>query len=81
MKQSIGPTARAALQRAAEQYEITVEDMLAFGRRQECVLARQRAMVDLREQGWTTTRIARVFGFNHSSVVYHLRKAKETDNA
>lgn len=77
MKQSVGPTARAALQRAAEQYEITVEDMLAHGRKKECVLARRMTMVDLREQGWTTTRIARVFGFDHASVVYHLQKAKE----
>lgn len=77
MKRSIGPTARAALQKAAEQYEITVDDMLAHGRKKECVLARRMTMVDLREQGWTTTRIARVFDFDHTSVVYHLRKAEE----
>lgn len=77
MKRSIGPTAKAALQRAAEQYEITVDEMLAYGRKQECVLARRQVMVDLREQGWTTTRIARVFNFDHTSVVYNLKKAKE----
>ena len=77
----LGPTALRAVQEAAAKYDLAWEDLLVPLKRRELVLARRAAMVALREQGWTQPRIARVFGVDHTTVLYHLRQAqKETDN-
>lgn len=75
-KISPGPTVLAAVQAAAEKYELTVEDVMTPGKARECVHARRMAMVSLREQGWTYPRIARSFGVDHTTVLYHCRQAE-----
>jgi chromosomal replication initiation ATPase DnaA len=81
MPQSLGPTARRAIAEAAELYELDPDELMERDKRRELVQARLHVMIRLREQGWSLTRIARVFGQDHTSVLYHLRKAqKETDN-
>jgi chromosomal replication initiation ATPase DnaA len=65
----------AAVQAAADRYELTVEDVLTPGKWHECVRARRMAMVSLREQGWTLPRIARAFRVDHTTVLYHCKQA------
>ena len=74
-KISPGPTLLAAVQAAADKYELTVEGVLEPGKSRECVQARRMAMVSLREQGWTLPRIARAFRVDHTTVLYHCRQA------
>lgn len=81
MTPSVGPTAKALLDEAAQAEELTVAEILKKTKRPECVRARRYVMVQLRERGWSLTRIARVFGFDHTTVIHNLAKAREEDNA
>lgn len=73
----LGPTARAAINAAAEAYELTVEDVLSRKRAQEYVLARRMAMGILHGHGWTLSRIGRIWGMDHTTVRYALQQHKE----
>jgi chromosomal replication initiator protein len=62
----------------AEQHGTTVERLLLKSRAREHVWPRQAVMVTLREQhDWTLSRIGRVFGCDHTTVLYSVRAAKD----
>ena len=73
---SIGPTVRAAAERAAAENEISIEEVFEKTKRPECVRARRMVMFELRDAGWSLSRIGRVFDYDHTTILYHTRGEK-----
>lgn len=76
------PLARPVIERTAREHGFTLADLVSKSRERSIVEVRHRAMLRARvETGRSYTEIARVFGYDHSSVVYAIKKmaAKEGD--
>jgi chromosomal replication initiator protein len=57
-----------------EVMDISVEAMMACGRKREMVLARQMAIkLIFKYAGFTKTAIGKFFGKDHTSIIHHLR--------
>ncbi len=66
------------IQKIADYYGLSSEEMLASGRKQELVLARSIAMrVAKKSFGWTLDKIGKFFKKNHSSVIYALNQFED----
>jgi chromosomal replication initiation ATPase DnaA len=63
------------VQAGAKVAGIRPDEVMIPGRWKQQIIARRHAMVFLREAGWSTTQIARVWGLDHSTVVHHLQVA------
>lgn len=65
---SMPPAARSILESAAEYHASSVREILSRKRQQHIVRARQRAMAELSDRGWSLERIAIVMRRDHSTV-------------
>lgn len=67
------------LNTVADHYGLTVKDILSVRRNRELVDARLSAYLAYRLLGWTTTRIGKTFGRDHSTVVVAVQNASDDD--
>jgi hypothetical protein len=56
---------------------VSVDELLGRSRQKYVVWARQRAMLRLRKGGWSLPAIGRVFGRDHTTVLYGVRKMED----
>lgn len=66
------------LHAVAEEYGVSVEDIMSNSRRSDITEARQMSMCLFAEtSGYEPERIGRVFGRNRTTVIYAIRKMRD----
>lgn len=66
------------LHAVAEEYGVSVEDIMSNSRRSDIAEARQMSMCLFAEtSGYEPERIGRVFGRNRTTVIYAIRKMRD----
>ena len=70
------PDVAAILDTAAGLHGVRAEALLGRGRTKAVTRARRQAMAEIRDRyGWSLSEIGRLFGRDHTTVMYHLREA------
>ncbi len=65
--------ARQAIQVAAEEFEVTAQQVMGDSHEKRIVLGRRRAIRYLLRLQFSRAQIGRFLGLNHASVIYHER--------
>ena len=68
-------TARKMVERVAEKHGLGAKALFVRSTRRAIVYPRQQAMYAIRQRlGWSYPRIARLFGMDHTTVIYGVRQ-------
>ena len=73
--------AQTILREVASAYPLTVPELKGRSRTRHIVVARQEAMHLLARQGWSTPRIGRLLGRDHSTVLHGIEAHKRRNDA